>query len=122
MNDTLNVGKHVGRPNRQDDFNTIIDSLRVGTRIVIDPCCKGLEICTNGRVLQLEPFLGALRHTHTSNVNVRLDVFLAPVLGRTAPGLTIELQDEIAVAVHLCRTERMKQPFPAIGKYMRDAP
>ena len=122
VDDALQVGQHILRLDRQHHLPHGIQPLRVSAGIGVDSGGEGLEAGAHEGSLGPVPGAGALRDPHGPHVLVAPEIAGSPVLGRPAPGLAVQLQQQVAVAGRLRPAEGVEQLLGAGGEDVRHTP
>src|SRR5579883_338358 len=89
--------------------------------VCIEAGSELLEIAAKRRRLLLMPLLAALNGAYGAEVEVVLQIALAPIFRRAAARLTVQLQQQICVAFHLRVTEGEECSVVIARKYVGNA-
>ena len=116
------MGEDVLGSDREHDLDLVGEPLRVLPSIGVDPSRKGVQVGAEVRALRRVPLAGPARGAHGSQPPIRLQEALPPVLGRPSPGLPVEAQEQVAVAVHLRPAEGVEEADVVVSEDVRHTP
>ncbi len=109
VDDTLSVCDHVDRGDRQDDPSIRGQQISVLLGIGVHAVSEGVQVKSELRALRRDPLFGATGDAHGLDPAIRFEVILPPVLGCATACLTVELQNQVSVTVHLSPAERSEK-------------
>jgi hypothetical protein len=121
LEETFSVADHVRARDRKNPPARIGERLGMGAGIRIHSIGEGLQVGAKLRRLRLQPCLGATGNVVDRHPSVALQFVATEILGGPSATLSIESQQQLAVALHLGPAEAIEEVGGAPSVDMRHA-
>ena len=121
VDDTVEVPDHVRAADGEGAFAFLIESIGVAAGVFVEAVGEGVQVAAELRGLLVVPVEATFGDAVEVDPLVGVEEFVAPVFAGASSGFAVELEDEVAVGLHLGVAVAEEEPFSRLGVYVRDA-